>query len=129
MIVFDASTVIALLAPHDVHHASALALVDREAGQAFVASVITHSEILVGYAHGGRLAEGRRRLRRLEMAEVPLGALAAPQLAQLRATTRLKLPDCCVLLAAQDSGAETIATFDDRLAGAARELGLAVASA
>ena len=129
MIAFDASTVIALLAPHDAHHVGAFELVDREAGQAFVASVITHSEILVGYAHGGRLAEGRRRLRRLEITEVPLGDQAAPHLAQLRANTRLKLPDCCVLLAAQDAGADTIATFDDRLAEAARALGLAVVGA
>lgn len=129
MIAFDASTVIALLAPHDVHHASALELADRKAGQAFAASVVTHSEILVGYATGGRLAEGRRRLRRLEMAEVPLGHRAAEQLAQLRASTGLKLPDCCVLLAAQDAGADAVATFDDRLAEAARALGLTVAGA
>jgi hypothetical protein len=39
----------------------------------------------------------------------------------------LKLPDCCVLLAAEQPGGATVATFDDRLA-AARKLGFRVIS-
>jgi predicted nucleic acid-binding protein len=46
-------------------------------------------------------------------------------LAALRAGTGLKLPDCCVLQAAEQAHAG-IATFDDRLAAAARELGVDV---
>lgn len=38
---------------------------------------------------------------------------------------RLKLPDCCVLLAAEHAGA-LLATFDPRLAGAAEQRGLAL---
>jgi predicted nucleic acid-binding protein len=45
------------------------------------------------------------------------------RLALLRAETGLKLPDCCVLLAAEQSGA-AVATFDDRLAGAVTRRGL-----
>jgi rRNA-processing protein FCF1 len=44
----------------------------------------------------------------------------------LRAGTGLKLPDCCVLLAAQDHDG-IVASFDKDLAQRARELGLAVA--
>jgi predicted nucleic acid-binding protein len=62
----------------------------------------------------------------LGIIEHPLPAHAAPALAQLRASTGLKLPDCCVLLAAQDSGA-AIATFDKSLARSAQELGLPLA--
>ena len=62
------------------------------------------------------------------MEEVPLGRDAARRLAALlRVDTRLKLPDCCVLLAAQDAGADTVATFDDRLGAAAEGLGISVA--
>ena len=42
----------------------------------------------------------------------------AVRLAQLRATTGLKIPDCCVALAAEDAAAP-VARFDDRLAQAA----------
>jgi rRNA-processing protein FCF1 len=43
------------------------------------------------------------------------------QLARLRARTALKLPDRCVLLAAQTAAAQVVATFDVRLAQAARD--------
>jgi predicted nucleic acid-binding protein len=47
------------------------------------------------------------------------------RLAGLRASTGLTLPDCCVLLAAEQvDGA--IVTFEDRLAAAARERGIDV---
>jgi predicted nucleic acid-binding protein len=64
-------------------------------------------------------------LRGLAIAEVSLPPDAAPRLATLRAQTNLKLPDCCVLLAAEDSGADTVLTFDAQLAAAARAAGFA----
>ena len=51
---------------------------------------------------------------------------AAGQLAELRAHTGLKLPDCCVLLTAERHGPAEIATFDTRLARVAVERGLVV---
>ena len=62
----------------------------------------------------------------LAVREVALGTDAALRLALLRAQTGLKLPDCCVLLAAADASAQSIATFDDRLAKVARDSGIAV---
>lgn len=50
------------------------------------------------------------------------------RLARLRVNSRLKLPDCCVLSAAIATRSR-IATFDGRLASAARELGLQVVTA
>jgi rRNA-processing protein FCF1 len=47
-------------------------------------------------------------------------------LAELRAETGLKLPDCCVSRAAQQSGA-AILTFDHRLGADARERGIELA--
>jgi predicted DNA-binding protein (UPF0278 family) len=40
------------------------------------------------------------------------------------AGTGLKMPDCCVLLAAQDATAEAVLTFDEALAREAERLGL-----
>lgn len=70
-----------------------------------------------------RLDAVRDPLRDLELRELPLPADSAGKLADLRASTNLKMPDCWVLLAAQDAGAR-LASFDDRLADAAasREL-------
>ena len=45
--------------------------------------------------------------------------------ARLRATTKLKLPDCCVLAAALETGA-TLATVDATLARVATEHGVTV---
>lgn len=47
------------------------------------------------------------------------------RLAELRATRGLKLPDCCVLDVAIRHLA-AVATFDDQLAGAARQHGVPV---
>jgi len=47
------------------------------------------------------------------------------RLAELRAMTRLKLPDCCVLDAARTNEAK-LATFDRPLATAARRLDVLV---
>jgi len=64
-------------------------------------------------------------LHQLQVTSVRLDEDAPTRLAVLRASTNLKLPDCCVLLAAkQIHGA--VATFDDPLATAARECGLVV---
>jgi predicted nucleic acid-binding protein len=49
---------------------------------------------------------------------------AAERLAALRVATELKLPDCCVLLAAEDAQARLL-TFDARLAREAGRRGLA----
>jgi hypothetical protein len=53
---------------------------------------------------------------------------AAETLAQLRAETVLKMPDCCVLLSALDQQAR-LASFDDRLVKAALARGVDVGGA
>lgn len=123
--VLDASVLIAHFDEADAHHARAGEILAR-AG-ALRASVVTLAEALVTPTRRGMLETARAGLARLGVDEVTLGEDAAVRLAELRAQTRLKLPDCCVLLAAQDAGADTIATFDDRLAAAAQGLGLSVA--
>lgn len=61
-------------------------------------------------------------------ARSPLPSGAARRLAQLRVETKLKLPDCCVLLTAL-TVSDSLATFDERLAREATSRGIAVIAA
>lgn len=97
------------------------------AGAGFRARSLTVAGLLVAPVALGTLDIARGWLKSLCIEEVPLGLDAATRLASLRAQTRLKLPGCCVLLAAQDAGADTIATFDDRLGAAVEGLDLSLA--
>jgi predicted nucleic acid-binding protein len=109
----------------DARHARAEERLLDATPQGLAASPITLAEVLVGPAREGRLEHARAAVRDLDVREVPLGADAASRLARLRAETALKLPDCCVILAAQDASACAILTFDDRLQQAAARLGVA----
>jgi predicted nucleic acid-binding protein len=93
------------------------------AGDTFVCSPITRAEVLVGPARADRLDVAVTALASLGVEDIALGSDAPSRLAAFRARTSFKLPDCCVLLAAEDAGATQIATFDDRLAREAAALG------
>lgn len=125
MIVLDASVLIAHLDNTDVHHERATALLLEVAGEPLGASPITLAEVLVGPTRAGQLDRGRAALAQLVVMTVPLGGEAPERLALLRAGSNLKLPDCCVLLAAEQSQG-AIATFDDRLANVAINHGFRV---
>jgi toxin FitB len=126
VIVLDANVLIAHFDVADAHHERATAVLLDAAAEPLAASPLTLAEVLVGPARAGTLTAARRALDDLGVQQIALGSDAAHRLAGLRAETRLKLPDCCVLLAAKDAPAEAIATFDDGLALAAERLGLAV---
>lgn len=125
MIVLDADVLIAHLDGDDAQHQQARSLLELQAAQEFGASVLTLAETLVVPAREGRLGRAAGDVARLDIVPIPIDETAPTQLASLRAQTGLKLPDCCVLLAAQNVGADAVLTFDKRLAGAARELGFA----
>lgn len=127
LIVLDASVLVAHQEPGDAHHVRATRTLEAHAGARFRASPLTVAELLVAPVALGTLDIARGWLKSLGIEEVPFGLDASRRLASLRAQTRLKLPDCCVLLAAQDAEADTIATFDDRLGAAVEGLGLSVA--
>jgi predicted nucleic acid-binding protein len=126
VIVVDASVLVAHLEENDVHHAHARQVLIDCAEHELRISPITLAEILVGPARADRLEEAHTALRTLGVRQVAFRRKAPDRLATLRAETGLKLPDCCVLLAAQDCSAAGIASFDDRLAAAARTLGFEV---
>jgi predicted nucleic acid-binding protein len=123
VIVLDASALIAHLDGGDRHHADAQSLLETNSQEQLGASPITLAETLVSPARAGRLADAETALRQLGVEELTLGENVPGRLAQLRTDTGLKMPDCCVLLAAQDHDAR-IASFDTDLLKAGRKLGL-----
>lgn len=118
MIVLDASVLIAYLDSDDDHHERAEELLAREIDDEFAVNSLTLAEVLVVPARVNRMPAARAALDALEVRELSFPADAGVRLAVLRAATMLKMPDCCVLLAAEESNAR-LASFDDRLARAA----------
>ena len=123
MIVLDASVLIAHLDATDSHHERADRLLAASGNEELAASVVTMAEVLVGPSRTGTVDRALAALEQLAVTPVPIERATPVRLALLRAETGLKLPDCCVLLAAEESGA-AVATFDDRLAGAASSRGI-----
>lgn len=86
---------------------------------------MTLAEVLVGPTRNGDPEVIVAAIGDLGVQERRLPDDASPRLALLRVETRLRLPHCCVLLATEDADRE-LATFDQRLARAARSRGLTV---
>lgn len=118
MIVLDASVLIGFIFDQDPHHAAAVALLREAAGGSFGVSPVTLAEALVAPTRLGRVKAAERMLLEIGVTEIPLPPDAAVQLAELRVESGVKMPDCCVLLAAITSHG-AVATFDSRLANAA----------
>jgi predicted nucleic acid-binding protein len=123
VIIVDASVLIAHLDGRDAQHELAVERLVATAGNTIGCSSITLAEIFVGPARSSRLDAALEAIALLGVRDIPVPADAAVRLAALRARTNLKLPDCCVLLAAQDERATAILTFDARLGQAATDLG------
>jgi predicted nucleic acid-binding protein len=101
VIVLDASVLIAHLNNADQHHVRAQSLLEGISAEPWGASFLTFAESLVTPARLGHLEEAEAVLSELDVQELPLGAGAAGRLAEMRAEVGLKMPDCCVLLAAR----------------------------
>jgi len=123
VIALDASVLIAHLTPHDAHHDAATEILLHAAPGSMLVHSLTLAEVLVG---GVRVGRGRAMREDLEAAGVSVVATDAGEplrLAELRVSTGLRLPDCCVLDVALRS-ASSLATFDDELAAGARRRGV-----
>jgi len=125
VIVLDAGPVIAVLESRDPHHADATRLLTDNVGEVLRIHSLNLAEVLVG---GVKRRRGQEMLFDIES----LGIGVATQheggplrLAALRASTGLKLPDCCALDLAISHGAG-LATFDETLMAAARAAGVRV---
>lgn len=126
MIALDASVLIALLRGEDRHHpqARALMLVDRE----FAVHPVNLAEALVAPVRAGRETQAMGAWEDAGVEEWTTTESAAMDLARLRVATRLRLPDCCPILVAEAT-TRRLATFDERLARAARDRGIEVLGA
>jgi predicted nucleic acid-binding protein len=120
VIVLDANILIAHLDANDVHHSRARALLSDLPGDLAV-STLTLAEVLVRPALLGRAELVVKTVHRLGIDELALPP--AIQLADIRATTGLRMPDSCVLATAIAHGAD-VATFDAVLATKAEPLGV-----
>jgi predicted nucleic acid-binding protein len=89
------------------------------------ANPLTLAEVLVVPARTGRLDTVLSVLRDIDVQALPFPTDTAVRLAELRADIGLKMPDCCVLLSAEEAGVD-IASFDARLAQAAETRSLPV---
>lgn len=119
MIVADASWLIALADPGDANHDDAVALAGTIGDEDVLLHPVTLAECLVGAAIIGELDVADAEFRTaFQIVDVDAGA--PRRWAQLRATTRLRLPDAIVLDAALFHGATKILTFDRELAATAR---------
>lgn len=126
MITLDASVVIAHLYPHDLHHRAATAYLRASAGEGFIIHSLNLAEVLVG---GVKVGRGQEMLTDLEAIGIRVTDRQDGEplrLANLRATSGLKLPDCCALDTALTT-ASTLATFDEALAKAAHQRHVTVA--
>lgn len=123
MIALDASVLIAHLNPADQHHQAATAILLAGTPGQMLVHTVTLAEVLVGGVRIGQGASMRDDLRAAGIAVAPHDDDQPLRLAELRATSGLKLPDCCVLDVALHHHA-SLATFDDALAAAARQRGV-----
>jgi predicted nucleic acid-binding protein len=120
MITLDASVVIAHLYPHDVHHQAATEYLMEAAAEELVMHSLNLAEVLVGGARAGR---GQEMLTDIEAIGIRVADRSDGEplrLANLRAGSGLKLPECCALDTAFRTSS-TLATFDHALANAARQ--------
>jgi predicted nucleic acid-binding protein len=121
----DASVLIAHLNPADPHHRAATeVLLAGTPGQMLV-HTITLAEVLVGGVRIGRGASMHDDLRAAGISIAPHDDGEPLRLAELRAGSGLKLPDCCVLDVAIRHQA-SLATFDAALAAEAAKRGVPV---
>lgn len=123
MIILDASVLIAYLDKADVHHVQALKVLSTT--EQYRIHTLTLAELLVRPAREGRAAELIDKVAAIGIGELERVPDEAQLLADLRVSTPLKMPDCCVLMAATAHTA-SLASFDERLRDVARSRGLHV---
>lgn len=130
VIVVDANVVIGFLDKTNANHARAVELLLAHESEPLVMHEVTLAEVLAGPAQIDRTAAERVWASILQLGITAAATTASPlEVAQLRASTGLPIPDCLVILAAGDPAAgNPILTFDERLAVKARALGYAVGS-
>jgi predicted nucleic acid-binding protein len=120
--VLDASALIALVSSQDVHHHWAIEMFRDTASFELQMSSLTQAEVMVHPARAGQLKKFQKVLSSLGLKITPIEPDDSASLATLRAKTSLKMPDVAVLRQAMKVNG-TVATTDQKLAQAAKDLG------
>jgi predicted nucleic acid-binding protein len=123
VIVFDAGVLIAHLTTSDPFHEAANGLLEEVEQMEWAVSALTLAECLVRPAAEGRMTSVLAALDRLSVLPLDLSATDAAGVAEIRASTRLRMPDAVVLYTAERHSAE-LATTDRALAKAAADRGI-----
>lgn len=127
VITLDASALIALYESSDLHHEWARKMLTQTLDFDLGMSALTWAEVMVRPARSGLLVEFITNTLGLSIEINPLTDLDAEPIAQIRAATKLTMPDSVVLHTAQVTGG-AIATTDAKLAKVSADLGLKVFS-
>ncbi|MDR1393695.1 MAG: type II toxin-antitoxin system VapC family toxin [Bifidobacteriaceae bacterium] len=124
MIVLDASALIPVFDRLDEWHTRSRDLLAAHLEEGFAISALTLAEALVHQATLGTATQAADLVKAMGITAFPVPSKAALELAAIRAKTGLRMPDTVVLHLAQSFGA--LATWDTKLASAARAAGLTV---
>ena len=127
VVVLDAGALIALYDSRDPHHDWSVELFLSTARFSLAMSSLTFAETMVHPARAGRLDDFVGGVSGLRLDIVSLGLNDAEAIADLRASSGLKMPDVCVLQCALAQSA-ILATTDRALAETARMKSLTVVS-
>jgi predicted nucleic acid-binding protein len=125
LVVLDASALIALASDTDPNHNWALEMFRDTAAFGLQMTALTQAEVLVHPARAGKLEKFLKLIGALGLEITPIEESDASQIAKIRASTSLNMPDAVVLSQAiKVSG--SIATADKHLAKVAKDNGLGV---
>jgi len=125
--VVDANILIASMDKNDAHHRAVVRhLASAIQTDRLCIPVLNLAEALVAQARRDRGLEAEAAIAATGIEVVSSDPVSALELATLRATTGLKLPDCLLLASALALGA-TLATTDKALASQATKLGVVLA--
>ncbi len=124
MIVLDANVVIAFLDDRDAHHRFAVDLLESNSFDEFACSVITLAEALVHPTAAGVQDAALAAVTRIGVRILPLAPTDAAEIARVRSTYGIRMPDAVVLHAAIGHSA-SVMTLDEGLAAAAARAGVA----
>jgi predicted nucleic acid-binding protein len=118
--VFDAGVLIAHLSRTDAFHDAVQRFLEENEEFEFAANALTMAECLVHPTAAGRATTALGVFERLMLQQLAVTADDAAGIAEVRAATRLRMPDAIVLYTAERHGAELVTT-DRVLARAATE--------
>lgn len=127
MIVLDANVLIGFLDATDPHHTASTEILERRFVDGFASSVLTVAEALVHPTRVERQDAAMTALLSIGVKVIPLGASDATELARVRNSYRLRMPDAVALHTAIRTGSE-LATFDEALIAAAGQAGVRIAN-